>query len=128
LKSFVDQLAEELGIVASIGQGQKVSLNLKSPDEAYNLGSIQQNGELWFYGIVPKTEELGNRQIGIDYLKELARLVGGELDDKPKPWSWGIKRNGKYLMVDEYLASRDQWKQLMERTLEQIQRASEEKE
>ena len=88
--------------------------------------SVQEDGEVWFYGIVTKTEQLGNRQIGIDYLKELSQLVDGQFDDSYREWNWCVRRSGQYIVVDEYLRRRSDWKNLMENLLERIQEVIEE--
>jgi hypothetical protein len=122
LQHFVDNLAKGDGIITKIGRGRKLSLNLKSADDTYNFASIQENGEVWFYGIVSKTEELGHSQIGVDYLKELAQLVGGRLDDSYKQWNWCVKKQGRYIMIDEYLSVQDEWKKLIGDTIGRIQK------
>jgi len=54
-KEFIAKLSNELNIIAKLGRGKRLSLNLKSPDDTYNFASIQEDGEVWFYGIVSKT-------------------------------------------------------------------------
>jgi len=120
LQLFVDDLAKD-GIVTKIGRGKRLSLNLKSADDTYNFATIQENGEVWFYGLVTKTEELGSSHVGIDYLKELAILVGGRFDDSYKQWNWCVKREGRYIMIDEYLSVQDSWRRLIRSTTEKIQ-------
>ena len=78
-QKFIENLNSELNIISKLGRGKKLSLNLKSYNDTYNFGSIQEDGEVWFYGIITKTEELGDKNIGINYLKKLAELVNGEL-------------------------------------------------
>ncbi|MBN1774827.1 MAG: hypothetical protein JW817_00020 [Clostridiales bacterium] len=53
LQHFIGDLAKE-GIITKIGRGKRLSLNLKSSDDTYNFGSIQEDGDVWFYGIVSK--------------------------------------------------------------------------
>lgn len=120
-QAFVKKLGDEYGILAKLGRGRRLSLNLKSADDTYNFASIQENGEVWFYGIVSKTEESGSSQIGVDYLKELATLVGGRLDDSHKQWNWCVKKQGQYLTIDEYLSVQDGWRELIGKTIRRIQ-------
>jgi hypothetical protein len=86
---------------------------------------VQETGEVWFYGIVTKTEQLGDKQIGSNYLEELANLMKAEVDKNCKAWSWGVKRQGQYLMIDDYLARRQQWEALIQSTLQKIQEREE---
>jgi len=117
LESFIRVLKETSGMLAVVGRGKRLSLNIKSSNDAYNFASIQEDGEVWFYGIATKTD----REIGVEYLKSLAPLVNGQFDNTYKPWNWCVKRNGKYIMIDEYLKSSEEWKVLIENTLEKIQ-------
>jgi hypothetical protein len=121
LKEFMEVLARDLGILSKLGHGKRLSLNIKSPDDTYNFGSVQETGEVWFYGIVVKTAQLGDEKIGTEYLHNLAALMNAGVDKDSKPWSWSVKRNKQYIMIDEYLARRIQWQELIRNTLQKIQ-------
>ena len=125
LEIFVDELVNEYDFMPKPGRGQR-SLNLKSVNDVYNFASFQKSGEVWFYNIVSKTEVLGDGQIGIDYLKSLAELVGGKLDTSTTSWYWGVRRNGKHLLIDEYLQHSSEWKELIGTTLRKIWELEEE--
>lgn len=125
LRRFIEDLEKD-GFIIKIGRGKRLSLNIKSSTDTYNFGSVQENGEVWFYGIVNKTEELGKRQIGIDYLKKLASIIKGQFDDSRKQWNWCVKRKGKYILIDEYLTVQEEWKELIRDTIMKIQEAEEE--
>ena len=58
----------------------------------------------------------------MDYLKELAALVGGRFDDNyKKNWNWCVKRRGQYIVIDEYLPVQDEWRTLIGKTITRIQ-------
>ena len=120
LKNFADTLHDKLNIYATLGRGKRLSLNLKSSNDSYNFASIQEDGEVWFYGIVNKTEEIGDKQIGIEYLKSLGKEIGGKLDDSYKEWNWCVKRDGKYINIVEYLKKKQSWLEIISNTLEKI--------
>jgi hypothetical protein len=120
VQDFILDLKNELNIIAKLGRGKKLSLNLKSPNDTYNFACIQEDGEVWFYGIVNKTEEIGDKQLGIDYLKKLATIVNASIDDSKKEWYWAVKRAGKYLKITEYMGSKKEWINQISRTLEAI--------
>ena len=124
-QKFVQELSSEFNIISKLGRGKRLSLNLKSSNDTYNFASIQQNGEVWFYGIVNKTEELGDRQIGIDYLKKVALIVKGQYDDNYQSWHWCVKRNGKYIQLKEYINIKEDWKKLISDTLDKINKVEE---
>ncbi|MDP3916158.1 MAG: hypothetical protein Q8R96_20710 [Bacteroidota bacterium] len=119
-QEFLVKLNKELNIITKLGRGKKLSLSLKSPNDRYNFASIQENGEVWFYGIVNKTEEIGDKQIGIDYLKKLAIIINATINTNYKEWHWGVKRNDKYISLKEYLDFQDEWSKLISDTLESI--------
>lgn len=125
LADFINELRTDLGVMGKLGRGKRLSLNIKSPNDTYNFGSVQETGEVWSYGIVTKTEQLGEKQTGINYLHDIANLVGGEVDQSPKEWSWGVKRQGQYLMIDVYLTHRKEWKAVIQGTLQKIQEREE---
>ena len=120
VQDFILDLKNELNIIAKLGRGKKLSLNLKSPNDTYNFACIQEDGEVWFYGIVNKTQEIGDKQLGIDYLKKLATIVNASIDDSKKEWYWAVKRAGKYLKITEYMGSKKEWINQISRTLEAI--------
>jgi hypothetical protein len=119
---FVQELSSDLNILPKLGRGKKLSLNLKSADDTYNFASVQDDGEVWFYGLVTKTEELGDKSIGVRYLRQVADLVKGSLDDSYKEWSWCVKRDGKYPKISDFMTVKDAWKQIIEDTLEAIRK------
>ncbi len=119
-------MSSDLGIIPKPGRGKKLSLNLKSSNDTYNFGSIQENGEVWFYGIVTKTGELGNRQIGIDYLTKVAAAINGEFDTNYKEWFWCVKKNGNYIKITNYLKIKTEWKNIISETLDIISKLEEE--
>ncbi len=119
LRQFVDELVSEYNFMPKPGRGNR-SLNLKSANDVCNFASVQESGEVWFYAIVSKTEELGDRQIGVDYLKSLAEIVEGQFDDSLTYWYWSVKRDGQYILIDEYLKHKSAWKELIENTLKRI--------
>lgn len=126
LEQFINNLVAEYKFIPKIGRGKRKSLNIKSPDNNYNFASIQESGEVWFYAIVSKADELGERQIGVDYLQSLANIIQAELDNKPNDWYWGIKRNGQFVSIDEYLQHQNKWRALIENTLKRIWEIEEE--
>ncbi|MBN2652371.1 MAG: hypothetical protein JXR63_08310 [Spirochaetales bacterium] len=120
LQQFIASLTAEFNLFPKLGRGKRLSLNLKSPDDIYNFASIQETGEVWFYGIVVKTDQLGAKAIGTEYLASLATLVGAQLDTSSKEWNWSVKRAGKYLSITDYLQVKEQWAQLIGGTLGRI--------
>lgn len=125
VQHFIDDLSDKLNIVTILGRGKRLSLNFKSSSETYNFASLQENGQVWFYGIVSRTEDLGDKQIGIDYLKALASAIGGKFYDSYSTWQWCVKKNGKYVNIIEYLEIKEKWIKIISDTLDKINRFEE---
>lgn len=128
LKDFLEDLTSELNMITKLGRGKRLSLNLKSGDDVYNFASIQESGDVMFYGIIYKTEEAGDKNIGINYLKKLASIVKGKVETKYKEWHWSVKRSKNYISIVEYLWVKDEWKKLIEETMDVINELEERKE
>lgn len=118
-QKFIEELKTEQSIIPKLGRGNRLSLNLKSPNDTYNFASVQETGEVWFYGIVVKTEELGDKKIGVNYLENLAELINGDLYDKYKEWQWCIKKDNKYPNISDFLDVKNNWKRLIAETIDQ---------
>ncbi|MBI9094681.1 MAG: hypothetical protein JEY71_07350 [Sphaerochaeta sp.] len=118
---FIKRLGEELDVYPVVGRGKKLSLNLKTNDETYNFASLQETGEVMFFGIVNKASELGHPEIGREYLEKLAVIVGGYLDDTVTTFSWGVRqRSRKYFSIDNYLEHVDEWIALIRETIDRL--------
>jgi len=126
VQQLIKRLGDEVDVYPVIGRGKKLSMNLKSMDETYNFASLQETGEVWFFGIVNKTSELGHPEIGREYLERLADIVGGYMDDSVSMFSWGVRqKNRKYFSIEKYLEHEDEWIALIRKTLDRLREAEE---
>lgn len=124
-EQFIRELSAEYYIISKLGRGNRLSLNLKSNDDSYNFASVQEDGEVYFYGIVTKAGELGDKGIGLNYLKRVADAVQAQVDNSYKEWFWCVKLNGKFISISEYLNVKATWKEIIGSTLEALQRQAE---
>ena len=119
VQQLIKRLGDEVDVYPVIGRGKKLSMNLKSMDETYNFASLQETGEVWFFGIVNKSSELGHPEIGKEYLERLADIVGGYMDDSVSMFSWGVRqKNRKYFSIEKYIEHEDEWVALIRQTLD----------
>ena len=125
VEHFISEAAKRLNLIIKLGRGKKASINLKSPEDVYNFASIQEDGEVWFYGIINSTEEIGNIEIGLKYLTKLANLVNGEVDKSYSKWRWCVKRRGEYIGVSEYVRYEEEWIELISKTIDDIRNQEE---
>jgi hypothetical protein len=70
---------------------------------------------------------LGDKEIGVKYLKKLAEFVNGKLDDSYSLWQWCVKKNGKYVSIIEYLKFQEKWVELIAVTLDNINKIEDDK-
>ena len=121
VQSFIQRLNDELDIRGTLGRGKKLSLNLKTADGLYNFASLQESGEVYFFGMVDKSVKLGHKEIGLDYLQKLASFVGGYVDDTTNIFSWSVRqKNRKYFPIRTYLEHEDDWISLITETIKKL--------
>lgn len=119
---FVDELRNEFDIKPKMGRGKTLSYNIKTDDDRYNLASVQEDGRVYFYGIVNKTEELGDKNIGIEYLKNVAEIIDGKFRDDFSMWSWCVKKNDSYPNIQDFLSNKEEWKKEIDTVLDRIKK------
>lgn len=113
VEKILNKFVSDHDMMITLGRGKRISINLKDPNGRYNFASIQETGEVWFYGIVEKMKDDGYQSIAENYLTKLSVILDAEYDKKMKIWYWGIKRKGKYLNVSEYINKKDEWEELL---------------
>lgn len=121
VQHFIQRLDEELDIKGTLGRGKKLSFNLKTTADMYNFASLQETGEVYFYGIVERSAELGHEEIGREYLENLATLVGGYVDDSNYRFGWSVRqKDKKYYPISSYLEHEDAWVALIGETIRRL--------
>jgi len=126
VQRLLQRLDDELNIKGTLGRGKKLSLNLKTTDGLYNFASLQESGEVFFYGIVEKAAELGHEEIGREYLEKLATLVGGYVDDTNYRFGWSVRqKNRTYFPISSYLEHEDAWISLIAETIKNLREVEE---
>lgn len=118
-KDLLIELKNELFLITKLGRGKRLSLNIKTED-GLNFASIQENGEVLFYGIIGKTEELGDRSIGDHYLRSMISILGADKDYNYVVWQWNMKKDGKYINIKDLIEKKELWKNIIEETLKSI--------
>lgn len=127
VQNFIRKLGDELDIYPVIGRGKRLSMNLKTMDGIYNFASLQESGQVWFYGIAAKSAELGHPEIGSDYLEKLAAIVEGYVDNTVSKFNWAVKqnKNNKFFNIEQYLKHEGEWITLIGETIERFRGAEE---
>jgi hypothetical protein len=120
VRSFV-RAVEPLGIVAEYGR----SLGMRwhpLPDVAASVGYIDATGTVWLGDAYGAAARAGNEPAGNEYLKTLARAVGGSVQRYEKDASSPRVRgaSGQTVNVLELIAESTTWKL----AIEQLMRAT----
>ena len=75
-----------------------------------NFGTLFPNGDLNTNYIAGNAEEIGDLQIGEDYLEAVAGLVPGATVKKDgKPWTWRVVVGGRKPKIADVLERSDEW-------------------
>ena len=75
-----------------------------------NFGTLFPNGDLNTNYIVDNAKEIGDPQIGVDYLEAVARLVPGATIKKDgKYWTWRVVVGGRKPKMADALERSDEW-------------------
>jgi len=119
LKDLLINFNKNYSLHTKLGRGKRLSLNIKTSDDLFNLASIQENGEVWFYGILSKAQEMGNKKIGDNYLEILSKEMEAEYDKNYTEWNWCVKRDGKYLNITEYIDKKEKWDAIIQNFLKE---------
>ncbi len=121
LESLINNL-QPFGIYVEPGQN---SLKLKSTQYGSNFGIFTLNGDFYNCGIASMTEEMGQPQIGEDYLQQLAALLkGGFVKKNPNKFWWTVSikkpKGERYAKATEVLAVQNKWLEIVRQTLDRL--------
>ncbi len=121
LRSFLEK-AQNVGLYVEPGQN---SVKLKSSLYDINFGLFKTNGEFYNCGITSTTEEMGQPQIGEDYLRQLAELLdNGFVKPSDNRFWWTVrikmKKGDRYATAAEVLGVQDKWLKVIQKTLDRI--------
>lgn len=111
--------AQNMGLYVEPGNN---SLILKSVLHDINFGVFRVQGDFYNRGIMSTTEDMGCPQLGEEYLSGLAKLLqDGFVSQGKSHFWWTVKIKGdRYAAIPEVLAVKDQWLELIRKTLDQI--------
>ena len=75
-----------------------------------NFGTLFPNGDLYTNYVVESAKEIGDPQIGVDYLEAVARLVPGATVKKDgNYWTWCVVVGGRKPKIADVLKRSDEW-------------------
>jgi len=114
LKQFFARV-KGLGLMIDAGSN---SLMIKTEDGEFNFAVFRADGTVRNMRIAKRSKDLGIPQVGEQYLEGLANLFDrGEVDRTPANLrQWSVKKDGRFLTIEECLQVQDQWLELMRQT------------
>jgi len=90
----------------------------------FNFGTVSLQGNLDTNYICWSAEKAGDISIGEDYLEGVADIIGNaEVRKEGNPWSWRVIKNGQHPPVTDLLEAKDQWLELITKTIEKFRSA-----
>ena len=91
-----------------------------------NFGTLFPNGDLRTNYIVASARERGDRQIGVDYLEAVARLVPGATVKKDgNDWTWCVVVGDRKPKIADVLERSDEWLSAIARAIVALNRLDE---
>lgn len=126
LRSFLDR-AKKMDLLVAPGQNS-LMLKFMSDEIELNFGIFRTNGEFWNKRIAHLTERFGHPEIGETYLTRLAALIHtGYLHRAPNKWRWTVKKgDNEIATIRDVLNIQDKWLELIQDTIDYLQKAREE--
>jgi hypothetical protein len=126
LREFLDR-AKKINLFVAPGQNS-LMLKFISDEIELNFGIFRTNGEFWNKRIAHLTERFGYPEIGEAYLTRLASLIPtGYLYRAPNKWRWTVKKgDNEIVTIRDCLSVQDKWLELIQDTIDTLQKAQEE--
>ena len=109
LRSFFERCRrDELKITLS--RASYILHWLRNDDRKVNFGTLFPNGDLHTNYIVESAKEMGDPQIGVDYLEAVARLIPDATVKKDgNYWTWCVVVGGRKPKIADVLKRSDEW-------------------
>ncbi len=121
LRKLIEE-AYQTGLELELGQNS-LKLKYHLEDKVFNFMVFYTYNNIRNFGIASATEDIGQPQLGLNYLERLAALLDSAYVRKGKAGSfhWTVRhRNGDYVTIPELLNAKDQWFTIVEDTIREI--------
>ena len=109
LRGFFERCWDD-GLEVTLSHASYILHWRRNDGRKVNFGTLFPNGDLNTNYIVESANEIGNPQIGEDYLEAVAGLVPGATVKKDgKYWTWRVVVGGKRPRIADVLKRFDEW-------------------
>ena len=125
LRGFFERCWDD-GLEVTLSRASYILHWRRNDDRKVNFGTLFPNGDVNTNYIVDSAKEIGDPQIGVDYLEAVARLVPGATVKKDgKYWTWRVVVGGKKPKIADVLERSDEWLSAIERAIVALNRLDE---
>lgn len=110
--------ARALGLVVSAGGASRI-LHWMREDGKVNFGTLYWDGTVNTNYIAYSAEDIGDIELGVSYLKALAKLIpGSEVRTKGNAWTWRVVADGRLPRIAQLLDCSDEWLSAIRQTMD----------
>ena len=125
LRGFFERCWED-GLEVTLSRASYILHWRRNDGRKVNFGTLFPNGDLNTNYIVDNAKEIGDPQIGVDYLEAVARLVpGATVRKEGKYWTWRVVVGGRKPKLADALDQSDEWLTAIERAIVAFSRLEE---
>ena len=126
LRSFFERCRRD-GLEVTLSRASYILHWRRNDGRKVNFGTLFPNGDLYTNYIVESAKEIGDPQIGVDYLEAVARLVpDATLKRDGNYWTWCVVVGGRKPKIADVLKRSDEWLAAIGRTIVALNRLDEE--
>ena len=109
LRGFFERCWRD-GLEVTLSRASYILHWLRNDGRKVNFGTLFPNGDFHTNYIVESAKEIGDPQIGVDYLEAVARLVPGATVKKDgNYWTWCVVVSGRKPKIADVLKRSDEW-------------------
>ena len=109
LRGFFERCRRD-GLEVTLSRASYILHWLRNDGRKVNFGTLFPNGDLHTNYIVESAKEIGDPQIGVDYLEAVAKLVPGATVKKDgNYWTWCVVVSGRKPKIADVLKRSDEW-------------------
>ena len=109
LRGFFERCWDD-GLEVTLSRASYILHWLQDDGRKVNFGTLFPNGDLNTNYIVDNAKEIGDPQIGVDYLEAVAKLVPGATVKKDgEYWTWRVVVGGRKPKIADALERSDEW-------------------
>ena len=118
LRDFFERCRRD-GLEVTLSRASHILHWLRDDGRRVNFGTLFPSGDLHTNYIVDSAKEIGDPQIGVDYLEAVASLIPrARVKMDGNYWTWCVVVDGRKPKIADVLKRSDEWLDAMERAID----------